>query len=340
MATGSFSDIQQKLVQWLGNMVPENQSLVDILADLLQISTDSAYRRLRGDTAFDIHEVAAVCRHFKLSFDSLCSSEDMGIVSFQYKPMNTEADFITYLSSIRDDIKRIAANNGEVIYAAEDIPLFHHFRLPDLAAFKIFYWLRSIISDESFRHTKFTPEVISSEVKDLCREIYDSYSRVPSIEIWTDVTAVSNILQIRYYWESGIFEQKEDALHICELALEEIAFVEKQAESSVKLDYHGKKVMPEVNYSLYHSDIEIANNTIMASIGETDWLYLTHNTLNKMVTSNKEFCTETKNWLKHLMQKSTLISRVAEKQRYQFFNGIKLQLDAIKEKIYASEKTN
>jgi hypothetical protein len=336
MLARSFSDIQKKLVQWITDIVPENQSLVDILADVLQISTDSAYRRIRGETSLDIQEVALVCDYFKISFDSLCANEEIDTVSFRYKSLNTEADYIKYLLSIRDDIQKILASKGTIIYAAEDIPLFHHFRYPDLAAFKIFYWIRSIISDETYRNIQFHPDVISDKIKEICKEIFNAYTQVESIEIWTEVTAMSLIMQLKYFWDSGIFEHKEIALHICQLALEEVSFIEKQAEASRKLDILDKEVNPEVSYTLYHSDIEIGNNTIIASVQNTDWLYLTHNTLNKMVTANKEFCAETKQWLSYLMQKSTLISGVAEKQRYQFFRKIYKQLEDINEVIKAS----
>lgn len=329
-----FNKVQQALLQQISDSLPSNQSLVDVLSDLLQISVDSVYRRLRGETMLNIQEVAAICNHFNISFDAVSGNDEIETVSFRYKSLTSEADYKKYLQSILDDTLKIGASSqGKIIYAAEDIPLFHHFRIPDLAAFKIFYWLRSIINDDTYRNKLFSLDVIPSDIMEKCKELYNSYTRVPSIEIWTNVTAASLILQLKYFWESGIFDNKDTALYICDLAMEEIHFIEKQAECSAKMDTEGNIAQPQTEYLLYYSEVEIGNNTILASVEGRNWLYLTHNTLNKMVTANEAFCNETKSWLNYLMQKSTLLSGVGEKQRYQFFRNITKQLEAIKDDI-------
>ncbi|NBC83246.1 MAG: hypothetical protein GVY19_07665 [Bacteroidetes bacterium] len=334
MSLKDYTNIQQNLLQLINDCLPANHSLVDTLSDLLQISTDSAYRRLRGETMLNIREVAAICHHFNLSFDSIASNTTVDTVSFRYRPLSSAADYKIYLQQIVEDTNRLAASGkARLIYAAEDIPLFHHYRIPDLASFKIFYWLRSIINDEDYRTKPFKPGVVPDEFIELGKEAYNAYSRIPGIEIWTNVTAASLILQIKYFWGSGIFADKELALYICDLAIQEINFIEQQAALSKKLDLEGNVTRPETEFLLYFSDVEIGNNTILASIEETKWLYLTHNTLNKMVTANAAFCDETERWLNYLMQKSTLLSGVAEKQRYQFFRNITKQIEAIKEEI-------
>jgi hypothetical protein len=55
--------------------------------------------------------------------------------------------------------------------------------------------------------------------------------------------------------------------------------------------------------------------------------YISFNTLNSLTTSNPEFCGEIEHWLKNLEKKSTLISGVAEKQRYRFFNKMYKHVD-------------
>jgi hypothetical protein len=52
-----------------------------------------------------------------------------------------------------------------------------------------------------------------------------------------------------------------------------------------------------------------------------------------MSTSNISYCNETEIWLNNLIKKSTLISGVAEKHRYQFFRKAFRGLDNLLEKI-------
>jgi hypothetical protein len=63
-------------------------------------------------------------------------------------------------------------------------------------------------------------------------------------------------------------------------------------------------------------------------MGESRYSYITFNTLNSLTTNNPEFCEETEHWMKNLERKSTLISGISEKQRYQFFSKMFKTLDS------------
>ena len=38
------------------------------------------------------------------------------------------------------------SEDAKIIYAAEEIPIFHSFFSKELAAFKLFYWQRSVLN--------------------------------------------------------------------------------------------------------------------------------------------------------------------------------------------------
>ena len=54
MAKKVETSAQTILMERIKDALPSNMSLVDELADLLQVSNDSAYRRMRGETALSI----------------------------------------------------------------------------------------------------------------------------------------------------------------------------------------------------------------------------------------------------------------------------------------------
>ena len=145
---------------------------------------------------------------------------------------------------------------------------------------------------------------------------------MPSIEIWSDDTANSTLKQIEFYWDSGIFQAKEDALLICSQVQEMIDRIKKQAELSCKLDRNGNPTNIENSYGLYHSDVMIGNNCVLLSFGEMKATYISYHTFNTLLTSHNNFCEETEQWLSNLIKKSNLISGVAEKLRYKYFKSI------------------
>jgi hypothetical protein len=55
--------------------------------------------------------------------------------------------------------------------------------------------------------------------------------------------------------------------------------------------------------------------------------------MNSLTTSNQQFCEEIEHWTKNLIKKSTLISGIAEKQRFQFFSKAYKAIDLSIERI-------
>ena len=325
---------QVSFLKKLEDLIPQNVSLVHELTDLLNISLDSAYRRLRGETSLSFDEIITLCSHFKISFDSFMRLES-GNVTFNYTLMvEDESSFENYLVSLRNDMKIISeAKQKQVIYACEDITIFHQFNLPLISAFKMFYWMKSIMNIPAFQSQKFDFNLIRPDFLELGQEIYGYYCNMPSIEIWTDTTIQSTIKQIAFYWSSGVFKTEEDAIGICECLREELQHVQLQAETGNKHIGNNRTIDNTANFILYFSDIEITTNCVLVKLGETKSVYLGHLSFNHMSTSDKIYCDETEMWLNNLIKKSIPISGVSEKYRYQFFKKAYNQIDELIEKI-------
>jgi hypothetical protein len=337
MAKKNQETAQTLFMQRIKSSLPSNISLVDELADLLGVSNDSAYRRIRGETQLSIEELSAMCKHFKVSFDSFINNTNDNVVSFTHHQLSSHVStFREYLQGIKDDLDQVLKypeNDRQIIFAAEDIPVFQNFAHPDLAAFKIFYWNKSILNAKGFEDKKYEKTHIDQDLLDTAAGIYERYSRVSSIVIWSDDTVNSTIKQIEFYWDAGAFKSKEDALKVCDDVNLMFARINKQAELNVKLGLDNKPATSEDNYALYHSDVMIGNNCVLSNTGGIKGAYISYHTFNVMLTRNENFCNETDLWLKNLIRKSNLISGVAEKQRYRYFKRIDETLKKLVAKI-------
>ncbi len=72
-------DLQPLLFEQLKNHAPNNISLVNVLSDLLNISNDAVYRRLRGEKKLNLEELAKICVHFNISFVALVGAKRQGL---------------------------------------------------------------------------------------------------------------------------------------------------------------------------------------------------------------------------------------------------------------------
>ena len=326
MSKKTDKELQNILFKKIQESIPSNRSLVDDIADLLKVSTDSAYRRLRGQTILSIGETDTICKHYNICFDNLYT-ENSSAVSFNFLQLQNEQDFHKLLLYIIGETELFAKTpDVKLYYAAIDIPIFHHFNFRELTSFKIFYWLKSVINAPLVEKLTYSPNFLPDETFSLCSQALETYKQFNSTEIWTDSTVNSLIKQISYFWESGLFTSKKDALTICDQAEQEILNIRNFAENSSKGG--GKN-----NFNLFFSEIEIGNNSIFAVSKEYKRAYLSHNTINVMGTTHSVFCNETERWMNNLLKKSILISSTSEKIRYQFFNRALTGISSLRDEI-------
>ena len=86
---------------------------------------------------------------------------------------------------------------------------------------------------------------------------------------------------------------------------------------------------PGAQFDVYLNELLIGDNTILFQTGEKRTTFMTYNNYNFLSTQHESFCGQTEQFMKSLLKKSVLISRVAEKERIKFFNRIHRQIDEL-----------
>ncbi|MDF2451832.1 MAG: hypothetical protein K0S26_1336 [Bacteroidota bacterium] len=330
MAKKTEFEMQDVFIKHLKQAVPSNVSLVDEIADLLNISNDSAYRRLRNETVLSLDETYKICKHYRISVDSVFSNKGDSVTCNYIKLTDSAENFENYLSGLLHQLTRLQkADDSKIIYAAEEIPIFHSFYSKQLAAFKLFYWQRSVLNIPEYQTKKFEWNLIPEKQLAIANDIYQAYLKIPSTEIWTTETVQTTIKQIEYYFESGAFKEKED----CIIVLNELKKMMQAIHAFAENENKNEQATSVVPFNLYNSDLVIGTNCIYVNLNNSVFSYISFNTMNSLTTGNQQFCEEIEHWMKNLIKKSTLISSIAEKQRFQFFSKAYKAIDQCIERI-------
>jgi hypothetical protein len=323
-----MENIQERFISILRMAISKNLSLAVEISSLLNLSLDSAYRRLRCETEFTLNETIALCNHFDIPIESLNAGRPHSVTFRFNQVLNDKTDFQLYLEAIYQDINMLTkAQDKMVRFAAEDIPVFYHFYQDELSAFKMFYWLKSLVGLEEYQKLKFNPEIIPMKMIETGKNIFEAYSKVPSLEIWTNETFLSTLKQIRFYWDAGFFENKEMGLKITSQLKSLLENLQKQANEGMKISSMGAITSNE--YLLYVSDLMIGNNCVLVNAGSFKSAYISYNSFNSIKTTNSHFIEQSENWLTNLVNKSTMISKVGERQRNRFFNGMYEKIEGL-----------
>ncbi len=319
---------QEQFIDFLRKALPPGVGLAEEIADILDISIDSAYRRIRGETDITLNEIYLICKKYTISVDEVFSNRS-DTVTFAYTKLTDSLhNFENYLLRLIGHLKNIAKiPNSKIYYVAAETPLFYSFFTKKLAEFKLFYWQRSVLNIDAYQQAKFHHGIIPQRLVDLAHDSYKEYTAVSSVEIWTSETVLTALRQIKFYFDSGVLS-KEIAIDLLDEARLMIELVRRNAET-------GRKNVSDKteSFALYDSEVVLGTNCIYIVAGEARYSYITFNTLNSLTTNNPEFCEETEHWVRNLEKKSTLISGVSEKQRYQFFNTMFRQVDMFAEQV-------
>ncbi|MCH8902405.1 MAG: hypothetical protein IIA45_00585 [Bacteroidetes bacterium] len=335
---GKPSVSQQEFFTQIKDLLPSNLALVDEVADVLDLGTDSAYRRIRGEKELSFEEMRTLASRFKLSVDSILNNSTDS-VTFQFLGIDEKSyTFENYLTTILVDMKEFdQMGDVEFVFILNELNIFQIMQFPELIAFRMFFWNKSNFGFEGYKDKKFEFMLdgsdSSSKIIPLAREIVKLYTRTPSTEIITDDVVNSYLKQIKYYYEAGYFKEKEQAIVIATKLVELIEHIERQAEEETKFEPGLAPANVNGEFKLYFNDLVLLDHSVLVKTGEGGITYLLNNAINYLASRNQAFFEHNYKWTQNMLKRMTLISGSAEKERRMFFNEVKETVHAFIESL-------
>lgn len=316
-------DIQQRIFNSIKLQLTEGEKLSQILQDKLFISQDASYRRLRGEVPLTIYETKTLCEAYNLSFDDYGKLQQ-GRVRFSYNPLiSIDMNYKSYLEGLRDGLAQVRQlPNVRLLMSINDTPLFQVFNLPHLTRFKFFFWAKTYLQMPEYVNEKFKREKIDKESLGVGIEALNLYNSIPTEEIYGPETLRGTLRQIEYYFDSHLFEVPEYALELLDNMMDLVAHMKKEAENGAKFTRSNEPVTSGNEFMMYSNDTYIADNTYLIQWDGGSSVYLTHNIMNYLVTSDPFYCAESEKVLGKLKDNSSLISKGNEKERNRFFGNL------------------
>ncbi|MBD3637999.1 MAG: hypothetical protein HUJ25_11645 [Crocinitomicaceae bacterium] len=329
-------DIQQRIFNSIKLQLPKEEKLSQVLQDKLFISQDAAYRRLRGDVPLTIYETRTLCDAFNLSFDDYGELQQ-GRVQFSYNPLvSIDMNYKSYLSGLRDGLKQVRQlDNAHIIMSINDTPLFQIFNLPHLTRFKFFFWAKTYLMMPEYQNEKFKREKIDKESLAIGIEALNYYNSIPTTEIYGPETLRGTLRQIEYYFDSHLFEDPSYALEILDNLMQLIDHMRTEAENGAKYTRGNEPITNGNEFNMYCNDTYIADNTYLIKWDTGTSVYLSHNILNYLVTTDPYYAEESEKVLTKLKDNSSLISKINAKERNKFFGNLERTVLNFRRKVEA-----
>jgi hypothetical protein len=315
---------QEFLFQRIKELMPPDLSMVDAVSNILHVSADSAYRRIRGETPLILDEVRELCQHFNLSLDQLLKVKSSSVL---FQDIRIKSNQFTYQQFLQGLLLQLETMNNfirkEIIYMSKDLPVFHNFYYQPLTAFRYYFWMKTHLLNPEFEDLEFDFSLLPPAIEKLSVDVAKAYQKVPSIEMWNTESINSTISQIEFSKDSGHFSSSADIKTIYEALEQTIYHLKDQAE-------YGSKFMPgdnpeskKNNFKLFFNRVVLGDNTVLATADFTRTCFINYGHLNYISTTDEVFCNQLYKDFENLIRRSTQISQSSEKQRNIFF-GIML----------------
>ncbi len=327
------NDSQQVFFQHIKALLPPHLSMVDEVAEVLNISNDSAYRRIRGEKPIGLEEIKKLCIHYNISLDQFMHLNSDSVLFTGKLANRTNFSMELYLRNFLSQMQIVNSfPEKEIYYWAKEIPLFSFYQFPQLTAFKFFFWMKTVLEYSEYNKTKFIFSDFDENLWPIGKKIHEAYMQIPSTEIWNKDNINAYIQQIEYYKETNVFNSKNDIIILYECLEKMIDHIEAQAEAGYKFD-NNTKVSKDAFFKVYVNEFVVGDNTVIAVLNKKPVVFLNHSFINVTSTKDAIFCDYMFEYFQTLIRKSTLVSSVSEKQRSSFFTSMREKLERSKKRV-------
>ena len=318
------NNIQQEFFQLVKQRLPIHESLVTQVADLLELSQDSAYRRIRGEKPISFEELQVLSKHFKISIDNLLHLKTTNYIFRDNSIEKENYDFNDHLDYHIQNMMQIkTARSSEIIFYSRDTAIFYFYQVPELLAFKYFYWMHTVFGDPAFSRIKFSLEDHIQKFEKKGKKAAGLFTTINSTEIWSAETLTLTLKQIQYYKEMDLFKNVSDVDVLYEKLLALIDHIELQADVGKKFLYMQSADDSSGDFTLYVNEYMLGGNNILIRSDDTWFAFINHSILNYLGTRNETYCNVLLKRIREVIKKSDLVSLTGEKLRRRFFNQLR-----------------
>ncbi len=324
--------IQQQLFSVLKEKLPSHLSLVDELGELLGLSADSVYRRIRGEKPIDLIELKKICGHYHLSLDQLLQLQTESVLFEAPGMTKTQGDFVEYMKGMLQQFRYFNSfKSKEIFYLCKDAPIWYFYLFPELAAFKTFFWSKTINNQPQLANKTFSfAEFPYHDCYAIGQQVLEEHNTINSVELWNLESIHSTINQIAYYRDAGNFRSVAEMDAVIASFHQWIDHLQLQAEKGVKFMPGATEVSHKASIQFYVNELILGNNTMVIKLDDHSLSMVTYSVFYYLFTKDPRFSAKAMSSFDTLLSRAALISRTGEKERNRFFNTLREKVNGLK----------
>jgi hypothetical protein len=321
--TVDWQKIQVYLFNLIKDRIPKGIGLIDEIMDVLGVSRDTAYRKVKGSTDLTPGELCILCKKYHISMDKIIELYYNGESTlFEYSAINPAVNdtYIQYMQQLSERHTALSQSVDCVFFlTAAEIPFYYFRDYRELLYFRL-YRQHNTLSSQNISYEDFCEQLDKNSIMSIYKQEAEKYMKILSIkEIWCYHT-VSGILQsLKYCAMSKCFENERTVLLLLKQLSELISTVEKEASE-------GRRRNQQTPFELYISTVDVTNNIILIRNGKKFTCDIRLFTANCLFIDEEHFCSDIYKEINDFISTSLLVSHRLKQERCQFFKDLQNQI--------------
>lgn len=293
-----------------------DKPLAKVLSDILAISKDSAYRRIKNEIPLILPEVTKLCEAFDISLDHIIRSNqerESSTKNFSLLWNNNCYDEYSFL--LRTMVDLIDPDNQEgAIYSLTDhIPFYYLANYPNIQ--KLDYYIRKR-ANGAYSESPLIGNDMPKEIGELFDMLKSRICEKRIVWVLSPFWLNNFFNNIQFFKKMEFISKKE-----LELYKNDLVSLLNDMENDASIASENE------NSSLLISSIAFTGTTVLTSLKDKIYnLILFHNT-NHLVSTDRSVNLELKAWIDNVCEKSINISRNTIVERRQFFDKMRSQVE-------------
>jgi|GEM_PF-1227526 len=251
------------------------------------------------------------------------------IVRWQYPLFNSSyVNTESYLYNLLGYLKLLDPSETRLTLTTYEIPIFYYMYFPELFAFKIFCWSKTIWMDSDQYPAKFdSDEILSSQVLSAISEICDRFNSIPSEEYWTESMFDNTIRQIAYFRDAELFINIKQIRSLVSELYNLVELLRAISQNGQKMKSDRKSAGVETNIS--KNDIYYTNNIFVVESPKYNFVFNAFDNPNFMHTADIRVKNRTLDWLRSMKRHCTSLTQNNEVKRNDYFNCLIQSVDSL-----------
>lgn len=310
-------DLNDIILNELHKASTEQRTPAHLLIDILHLSKESAYRRLRNEVKFTLDEAAKLSLALNFSLDFIIGNTTLEKSVFDLNQLAIESDdyysnIFKKLDDYIDFVKQMQKDpTAKAMFALNSLPYTFYFDYENISRFKYYKWL--YLSAASMGDIAYEETLLPDGLFEKQQSYVVEAKRIKqSVYIFDRNVFTSIKYDIEYFHCLGLISDEDVKVLKTEL-LEMLGRIEATAkngkfETGHDVAIYISSVDIEASYTHYEHSTDRYSHLRVYGISGVD----THSS----TTSKKH-----KAWIESHKRYSTVISKSGEMQRIQYFNA-------------------